>query len=133
MREYAEKALDYLDGGKVDYADVRVIDSRERHIATKNGKMADASSEESLGMGIRVLLKGSWGFAATDNFSADSVAATAARAVEIARASAGVKKADVVLAPAEKIVDTWSSPFRAGTGRPCAGPPLPPQSAARFR
>ena len=32
MREYAEKALDYLDGGKVDYADVRVIDSRERHI-----------------------------------------------------------------------------------------------------
>ena len=48
----------------------------------------------------------------TDNFSADSVAATAARAVEIARASAGVKKADVVLAPEEKIVDTWSSPFR---------------------
>ncbi|MCZ6750397.1 MAG: TldD/PmbA family protein [Acidobacteria bacterium] len=112
MREYAEKALDYLDGGKVDYADVRVIDSRERHIATKNGKMADASSEESLGLGIRVLLKGSWGFAATDNFSAESVAATAARAVEIARASAGVKKADVVLAPEEKIVDTWSSPFR---------------------
>ncbi|MEE8177073.1 MAG: TldD/PmbA family protein, partial [Acidobacteriota bacterium] len=30
----------------------------------------------------------------------------------IARASAGVKKADVVLAPEEKIVDTWSSPFR---------------------
>ena len=57
MREYAERALDSV-GHEVQYADVRLIDSRERNISTKNGKMGHASSEESLGIGIRVLLRG---------------------------------------------------------------------------
>ena len=112
MREYAEKVLSYLDRRKVSYADVRVIESRERDITTKNGKMGNASSEESLGLGVRVLLNGCWGFASTDDLSADSLAAVAQRAVEVARSSAQAKKTDIALAPEEKIVDTWVSPCR---------------------
>ncbi len=112
MREYAEKALDYLDRREVQYADVRLVDSRERTISTKNGEMGTAASEESLGIGIRVLVQGCWGFASTDDLSSDSLAATAKRAVEIARSSALAKKSDVILAAEEKQVVSWSSPFR---------------------
>ena len=112
MKYYAEKALSYLDRREVSYADVRVIESRERDITTKNGKMGNAASEESLGIGVRALVNGCWGFASTDNLSPDSLAAVAHRAVEIARASAQAKKADIVLAPELKIVDTWVSPFK---------------------
>ena len=112
MRQYAEAVLDHLDRREVQYADVRVIEARERNLSTKNGKMGHTSSEESLGLGVRVLLKGCWGFAATDDLSADSLAAVAKRAVEIARASAMAKKTDVNLASEEKFVDTWNSSFR---------------------
>ena len=99
MREQAEKALDYVDRREVQYADVRLIDSRERSVSTKNGIMSNASFEESLGIGIRVLVEGCWGFASTDDLSAESLGKTAKRAVEIARASALAKKSDVVPAP----------------------------------
>jgi TldD protein len=111
MKEFAEKILSYLDG-KVQYADVRVIESRERNITTKNGKMGHASSEESLGLGVRAMVNGCWGFASTDNLSPDSLAAVAKHAVEVARSSALAKKTDVMLSPEQKIVDTWASPCR---------------------
>jgi TldD protein len=112
MREYADRVLSHLDGRGVQYADVRVIESRERLISTKNGKMGSASSEESLGLGVRCLVNGCWGFASTDDLSADSLAAVAQRALEIARASAAAKKQDIVLAPEQKAVATWTSPCR---------------------
>ena len=112
MREYAEQVLSHLDRREVQYADVRVVDRRERDLSTKNGKMGHSSSEESLGLGVRVLANGCWGFAATDDFSNESLAAVAARALAIARSSALVKKEDVLLAPEEKVVASWASPFR---------------------
>jgi TldD protein len=112
MRETAEKVLSYLDRREVQYADVRLLDHRERNVSTKNGKMGHVSSDESLGLGARVLVAGCWGFAATDDLSSDSLAAVAKRAVEIARASARAKNTDVALAPEQKIVATWTSPFQ---------------------
>ncbi len=112
MREFADTVLDHLDRREVEYADVRVIDSRERNIATKNGKVGTISSDESLGLGIRVVAKGCWGFASTGNLSKDSLAAAATKALAIARASALAKKADIVLVPEKPVVATWISPFR---------------------
>jgi len=112
MREYADTILNHLDRREVEYADVRVIDWRERNVATKNGKVGTISSDESLGLGVRVLSKGCWGFAATDDLTKDSLAAVAAKALAIARASAVAKKADIVLVPEPAVVATWVSPFR---------------------
>ena len=50
-------------------------------------------------MSVRVIADGAWGFAASEDLSTCGVEATAARAVEIARASAQVKQEDVRLAP----------------------------------
>ena len=74
------------------YADARIVSQRSRALTTKNGKVGSASDAESEGMSVRVLADGAWGFAASEDLSRSGVEATAARAVEIALASAQVKQ-----------------------------------------
>ncbi|HEX5482188.1 MAG TPA: TldD/PmbA family protein [Terriglobia bacterium] len=110
MKEYAHNALDTALARGASYADVRVMDTRQRYLSTKNGRTGQERDSESLGLGIRVVADGGWGFAATQDLSRASIDAAAARAVEIARASALCKKADVRLAPEAKRVDSWEGP-----------------------
>ena len=112
MQRIAEEALDAAVRRGASYADVRVVERRERHVATKNGKAASVTGAESLGAGIRVLACGAWGFAATDELGGEGLERAAALAVEIARASALAKTADVQLAPEEKHSALWASPCR---------------------
>src|SRR3990170_4085232 len=93
------------------YADVRVVDARTRNLSTKNGKVGSVSESESLGLGVRVLAEGAWGFASTDQLTREQIDSTAARAVAIARASARVKKKDIALAPEQKITAVWQTPI----------------------
>jgi len=110
MKKLAQQALDAAMRQGVTYADVRVEDIHERHLATKNGRVAGASSSESYGVGIRVLAGGCWGFAATDDLSASGIERAGALAVEIARASALAKRRDTELAPEPVHVADWTSP-----------------------
>ncbi len=112
MKEFGQQALDTAMARGASYADVRVIDIRQRYLSTKNGQVAQARDSESMGLGIRVIADGAWGFAATDDLRRESVDQVAARAVEIARASAFAKKRDVRLAPESKVVDHWVAPCR---------------------
>ena len=112
MKDIAQNALDNAVRRGISYGDVRLIETEERQVSTKNGKIGNVSSSVSIGLGIRVLDRGSWGFAATDDLSADGLEAAAALAVEIARASAVAKKADVVLAPEPRHHAEWTSPIR---------------------
>ena len=118
MKNLARNALDAAVRRRVDYADVRVIEERDRTVSTKNGKAGDVSSSSSLGLGVRVLDKGCWGFAATDDLTPDGLEAAAALAVEIARASAVARKHEVVLAPEEPHVADWVSPCRTESPTP---------------
>jgi TldD protein len=111
-KDLADAALNVCDVPGVQYAEVRVVDDRQRGLATKNGKVGHASDSESLGAGIRVLANGAWGFAATDDLTAQGLQMTAGKAVEIARASAKVKEHDVILAPEKSYVDEWISPHK---------------------
>ena len=112
MKQLALDALDAAARHGVAYADVRALEILERHISTKNGKPGTVSSSVSRGIGIRVLASGCWGFAATDDLSAEGVHAAARLAIDIAHASAAAKKQDVVLAPEAKYEAEWVSPFR---------------------
>lgn len=112
MKDLALSALDAATGPEVSYADARAIEIRDRQIATKNGKVGHASNNESMGIGIRVLAGGCWGFAATDDLTPSGIVAAAALAREIAQASTAARKEDVVLAPEQKYEVTWVSPCR---------------------
>jgi len=110
MKTTALRALDLLSRRGVEYADVRAIESRDREITTKNGKAGHVSSSDSAGAGMRVLVGGCWGFAATDDLSAQGLERCATLALEIARSSGMAKKQNVALAPETAYVAEWSSP-----------------------
>ena len=112
MRDLSLLALDRSVSLGATYADVRLVESAERLVSTKNGKVGQASSSETLGLGVRVIAAGAWGFSATDEMTSEGVQAAASRAVEIARASALVKKRDVALAPEQKHEAVWTSPLQ---------------------
>ncbi|HYM09506.1 MAG TPA: TldD/PmbA family protein [Bryobacterales bacterium] len=112
MQDLALLALDRAVQAGASYADVRLVEAAERYVSTKNGKVGQAASSEMLGLGVRVIAAGAWGFAATDQMTAEGVQAAATRAVAIARASALVKKRDVALAPEGKHEAAWASPVK---------------------
>jgi len=112
MRQIAHWALDMAGRCGASYADARIVAQRSRALATKNGKVGSASDAESVGMSVRVIADGAWGFAASTELERGAVEATAARAVEIARASARVKQHDIRLAPEKPVVAEWTTPFR---------------------
>src|SRR6266853_4570282 len=112
MKTAAQLALDAAFGGEVSYADARVVSVRSRALSTKNGRVGHASESESLGIGVRVIADGAWGFSASADLSRGSVEAAAARAVEIARASARVKRENVRLAPELAAMAEWTTPYK---------------------
>jgi TldD protein len=112
MKEIGAWALNVCNARGVQFADLRIVDERQRGLATKNGKVAHAADSDSMGIGIRVLANGAWGFAATEDLTRAGVETTAQQAVEIALASAQVKEHDVELAPEKPHVDDWSSAYK---------------------
>lgn len=110
MKEFAQRALDTALARGASYADVRVMDIRQRYLSTKNGQTGQVRDSQSFGMGVRVIATGAWGFAATDELTAESIDRIAARAVEIAHSSALANKREVRLALEAKTTDCWESP-----------------------
>jgi TldD protein len=111
MQDWANWGLDTAKRRGATYADARVMDIRQRDISTKNGEVGTLVESESLGIGIRVIASGAWGFASTDRLTREGIDTCAAEAVAIAKASALAKHGDVALAPENPYVDTWQNPF----------------------
>src|SRR5260370_22907653 len=112
MKAAGRLALDAASVRGVTYADARVVAIRNRSLTTKNGRVGHAWESESLGIGVRVIAGGAWGFAASADLGRAAVEAVAARAVQIAKASARVKRKDVRLAPEPAAVAAWTTPFK---------------------
>lgn len=110
QRELSDWALNIASLRGAQYAEARIVDSRQRKVSTKNCKVSEAAVTESLGIGIRVLVNGSWGFAATNDLSRKSVESTAASAVAIGRASRSVQSQPVSLVPEPAVTIDWTSP-----------------------
>ena len=112
MREIAERALQVaLDAG-ADYADVRVQELETEGLAVRNGILETAEHDTSAGVGVRVLVEGAWGFAATFVLEGDQPSTTARLAVDVGRASAQVKRRNVSLAPGAPQGGHYETPFK---------------------
>ena len=93
------------------WADVRLERLRQQELFTEDDHLVHAGDSDSYGVGVRALVDGVWGFAATWHVDVDAVARAARDAVEVAKADKRAAGRKVVLAPAPKAVGTWSSPF----------------------
>jgi TldD protein len=112
MYDLAVAALETATLRGATYADVRVMHLRQRDLTTKNGQVGTLAQSESIGMGVRVLANGAWGFASSDRLTREGVSACAAQAVSIAKASALAKRGEVMMVDEDAYVDSWQSPFR---------------------
>ena len=110
MREAVASALEAARSAGAAYADARVVESREEKLSVRTGRVEGIESAESLGIGIRVIADGAWGFAATADLTPDGIRAAAREAVALARAAATTVIEPVRLAPTGVYQDVWAGP-----------------------
>ena len=110
--EAADAALAQAKASGASYADIRVNRYRRESIATRERQIQNVSRSTSYGLGIRVLVDGAWGFAATNRVEPAAARAAADQAIAIARANARLATRKVVLAEVDRVVTTWTSAFK---------------------
>ena len=110
--ESADAALRRAAELGASYADIRINRYRRESIATRERQVQNVSRSASYGLGLRVLVNGAWGFAATNRVEPGAARVIAEQAVAIARANAILATRKVVLAESDKAVDTWTSSFK---------------------
>src|ERR1043166_7118997 len=111
MWDLTTAALDTSRLRGATYADARLMHIRQRDLTTKNAAVGTLAQSESIGIGIRVLANGAWGFASTDRLTREGVARCAAQAVAIAKASALAKRGESKMAEESAYVDSWQAPL----------------------
>lgn len=95
----------------VTYADIRINRYRTEAIATREQQVQNVSRGQNFGFGVRVLYKGTWGFASSRSVTPGDVRRITQQAVEIARANSIYQRKRVSLVPVEKVVTFWRSAF----------------------
>src|SRR4029450_6015808 len=100
--ELTELALEAAVAAGAGYAGVRWGREETEGVTVTAHRVDDLEAEDSSGLGVRVLVDGRWGFAASSVLDPGRAGGLARRAVEVARASAVASGDPVRLAPAER-------------------------------
>jgi TldD protein len=114
-RELALRAIDAAKAAGADYADCRISSARTQNIGTRERRVTGIGDNETFGFGVRVLVGGAWGFAASSDLTPDEVARVARQAVAQARANRSAMVKPVEMAPIHHPPvpnGVWRSPFR---------------------
>lgn len=104
-RDLAQIALARVKALGCSYGDIRLLETRTEVVYAEDRRIDRVTSQYDGGFGVRALFKGAWGFAAASELTPEVVELTAARAVEIARASHILLRQPVVLAEEPAHVD----------------------------
>lgn len=112
LAELAAVALDVARAEGATYADCRVADYRRQRLSARERRVSSIIDSEDEGFGVRVLIDGTWGFAASGTVTKGEIAQVTRRAASIARANAKLQRQPVELAPVEPQRGVWSTPIR---------------------
>ena len=113
IKALMQVALDVAKSGGAGYADVRVSARRQQNVNTRERIVQGVSDTDTFGLGVRTLVDGAWGFAATSVLTKDSIAATTRSALDQAKANRASQLKPVVLAPTPgNQVGEWKSPIK---------------------
>jgi len=102
------------------WADARVQRQRRQNLGTRERQVTNVLDTDTIGCGVRVLVDGTWGFAATRALTTEGVARAARQAVAVAKANRVARDRQVRLAPTDVhanaswkssyTIDPWSIP-----------------------
>ncbi len=111
-KRLADTAMTAAKADGATYCDVRIGRYLRQFVITREDKVQNVVNTESTGIGIRVIANGTWGFAATSDLGADSVAKAARQAVQIAKANSKLTVEPVQLAPVKGVGEvSWATPI----------------------
>lgn len=107
-REITERVISLAQKKGATYADCRIVFQEQESLGIEgfeegSAKIASASKDSSEGMGVRVVLNGTWGFAAGSFFGKVSADDLTERAIRSASANAKLQHNPVILAPVEAL------------------------------
>jgi TldD protein len=85
LRSVADAALQRARELGAEHADVRIERTTGQLIRLRDGTVAMAQDSTDVGLAVRVIVEGTWGFASHLELTPASAVATAQRAVEVAR------------------------------------------------
>ena len=112
-RRLADAGLSAATGAGASYADVRVGRYLRQFVITREANVQNVVNTESIGVGVRVIADGAWGFSATNTMTPEAVAEAARLAVAIARANAVNQTQPVQLAPTPSLGEvSYRTPIR---------------------
>ena len=112
LRRLADAALSRARELGAEHADLRVERVRDQGISLRDARLDGSSDREDVGLAVRVVHDGTWGFASDVVLTPEAAERLAERAVEVARVSRPLSTERVVLAPEPAHGDvTWVSSY----------------------
>ncbi|MCU0626271.1 MAG: TldD/PmbA family protein [Gemmatimonadaceae bacterium] len=112
IKELLQAALNGAQLAGASFADARIARTRRNFIITREQQIIEIVDTDTMGCGVRALVDGCWGFAATRTLTRDGVAQAAREAAATAKANRLARDRAVQLAPAPSLGErTWSNGF----------------------
>ena len=111
-QELAHLAVKLIKQAGCEYGDIRLCNYRNQNLTARDRSLKNLSDNVSSGFGVRVLLDGAWGFAASYRKTAAEITRIVELAVEIAKGSRLSQQNPVKLAPVASYQDKYVTPIQ---------------------
>ena len=113
LRALADAALARARDLGAEHADFRAERIVGQEIGLSDGRLETLYDTDSVGLAVRVVADGTWGFAAAADLTTDAAVRAAAAAVDVARVTAAVNTERIELAPEPAHGDvSWVSAYQ---------------------
>jgi TldD protein len=113
LRQLADAALQRAADLGAEYADFRAERVRGQQIGLSDGNLETLYDTDDVGLAVRVVVDGTWGFAAAVDLTPEAAARAAGAAVDVARVAAAVNTERIELAPEPPHGDVaWVSAYQ---------------------
>ena len=113
LRQLADAALQRAADLGAEHADFRAERIRGQQIGLSDGNLETLYDTDDLGLAVRVVVEGTWGFAAAVDLTPEAAARAADAAVDVARVAAAINTERIELAPEPAHGDvTWVSAYQ---------------------
>jgi TldD protein len=119
LEKLAENALSEAKKQGASYCDIRINRYRDQYSGyrlsperggTKTNEVPFITDQQSFGFGVRVIVNGQWGFAASPTVTPAEIARITREAVIVAKANSALQSSPLQLAPTKSYIDRWTSP-----------------------
>ena len=108
----ADTALSLAKKLGASYADIRINKYRVESIRTRERQVENVAKGQNYGFGVRVLVNGTWGFAASPLVTDQEVKRVTSEAIDIAKANSVFQTTRIEMVDAPKAIGKWKTSFK---------------------